>query len=86
MNRFRTSLQIASHSWRVVAGFVAAVALFAVTSLERILRQLLPAIFSVLPEDFRRILLLASQIPAVLPIVWAHFKQMRQPSCSFCAA
>jgi hypothetical protein len=40
-----------------------------VTCLERLWRLLLPAIFSILPEEWRRIIHLASGTPTPVPIV-----------------
>lgn len=85
MNWLRVLLEIIWRLLLVVAGFAATAAMFAVTNLGRILRQLLPAIFSILPDEYRRIIHLASGIPAMLPMIWAHFKPVRE-SCSSCAA
>jgi hypothetical protein len=85
MNWLSTLGLLVWRSWFVILGVVMATVAFMVTSLERILRQLLPAIFSILPDEYRRIIHLASGIPTLLPIVWSHFKPVRE-SCSHCPA
>ena len=74
--------------WRspsFVLGIIISVALCVGTSFVRLLRLLIPAIFSMLPDEYRRIIHLAAGIPSLLPIFWAHFKPMRGPCLSSAA-
>jgi len=85
MNRLKTLGQIVWRSPFVIVSVITSVALCMVTCLDRLLRLLVPAIFSMLPDEYRRIIHLASGTPTLIPIVWARFKPMRE-ACSRCLA
>jgi hypothetical protein len=78
MNQFKTLGLLAWRSPSAIGGAIISVALCGmVTCLDRLRRLLLPAIFSVLGEEYRRIVHLASGIPTLVPIVWPGFKPVR---------
>jgi hypothetical protein len=85
MNQFKTLGLLAGRSSFVVVSVITSAALFMVTCLDRLRRLLLPAIFNLLPEEYRRVIHLASGMPALVPIVWARFKPVRK-ACSRCHA
>jgi len=69
------------HTPLAIGSVIISVALCMVTCLDRLFRLLAPAIFTMLPDEYRRIIHLALGMPTLVPIVWARFKPMRE-ACS----
>jgi len=81
MNPLKTLGLLVGRGPFVVGGVILSAALFVVSGLARLLRTLIPAIFSMLPPEWRHVIVLASQLPTLIPAVWSHFKTVRE-SCS----
>ena len=64
MNRLKSSGLLAWRSPFVLVTIIGLAALCMVTCRERLRRLLAPAIFSILPEEYRRTLVLTSELPA----------------------
>jgi hypothetical protein len=78
MNQLKTLGLLVRRSPFAIGGIMISVALCMVTCLDRIFRLLVPAIFSMLPDEYRRVILLVSHLPKLLPSVWSHFKAVRE--------